>query len=106
MHVSKVIGYQQFSSTTITSAQRIATTALIDQASGDRANAAWISIGGSTGAVRFRDDGTAPTGALGMRLVPGLLPYLYQGDLMRLQFILDATTGNADVNLSYVQVSD
>lgn len=104
MRVTKVVGFQKFSSTIITTAQAIS-TALID-GQGIQANAAIFSVGGSTGAVRFRDDGTAPVSDAGMRLPTGANPYFYQGDLQKIKFIADSVPGNADVNAEFVQVAD
>lgn len=70
------------------------------------ANAAIFQAGGSTGAIRFRDDGIAPTTVIGMRIPANTLPYFYQGDLHRLQFIADSTAGNADVQITYVLAND
>lgn len=106
MQVTKVIGFQQFLSSALTAVQSCSTALLVDAQSGSKANAAWMSVGGSTGAVRWRDDGTSPTSNIGMRMAAGTLPYLYQGDLHKLRLIVDSVPGNADMNLTYVQVSD
>jgi len=106
MKTVAVIGFQQFTSTVITTAVVIAKSSTVNTTTGTVANAALVSIGGSTGAVRFRDDGTAPTSNIGMRLPAGTVPYLYQGDLQKIAFIADSVPGNADVNLAYVQVVD
>lgn len=48
--------------------------------------------------VRWRDDGTAPTGSVGMPL--GVAAVLsYDGDLRRIQFI--EQTASATLNISY-----
>lgn len=106
MHITKVVGFQQFLSSALTAAVACSTSLMKLTSTGDVANAAEISVGGTTGAIRFRDDGTAPTSNIGMRLPTGTVPYLYQGDLHKLQFITDAVPGNADANLRYVLVSD
>lgn len=106
MHINKVTGFQQFLSSALTAAVSCSTGLMKLTTTGDVANAAEISVGGSTGAIRFRDDGTAPTSNIGMRLPSGTAPYLYQGDLHKLQFIVDAVPGNADVNVRYLVVSD
>lgn len=105
MRITKVIGFQQFTSNTLTAAVACSTALLVDS-QGNKANAAVFSAGGSTGAIRFRDDGTAPTSNIGMRLPAGVAPYFYQGDLYRILFIVDSVPGNADVNATYVQVAD
>lgn len=105
MRVVKVIGFQQFLSSAIVSAVAVSSSLLTD-GQGARANAAIFSAGGTTGAVRWRDDGPDPTSNIGMRLPTGVVPYLYQGDLGKLKFIVDAVPGNADMNVTYVQVAD
>jgi hypothetical protein len=104
LRVTKVVSFQKFSSTIITTAQAISSTLVDGQ--GISANAAIFSVGGSTGAIRFRDDGTAPVSDSGMRLPAGTVPYFYQGDLQRIKFIADSVPGNADVNATFVQVAD
>lgn len=106
MRINKVVGFQQLLSSTITSASALSSSLLAHPQTGEKCNAALISAGGSTGAVRWRDDGTAPTSNIGMRLPAGVAPYLYQGDIGRLQFIADAVPGNADVNVTFLLVSD
>ena len=49
--------------------------------------------------VRFRDDGTAPTATVGIRLANDAVPVWYVGRPEDLQFI--ATTGTAVINVSY-----
>jgi len=98
------LGFQQFTSTVITTAVTVSTA--LDPNSGYTANAAWLSVGGSTGAIRWRDDGTAPTSNIGMRLPSGTVPYLYQGDLQKLKLIVDSVPGNADINITFLKVSD
>lgn len=105
MQVNKVIGFQQFTSNAL-SAALACSTALLKDAQGQTANAAWFSVRGSTGAIRFRDDGTAPTAAVGMHIPVGLAPFFYQGDLQKLLFIADAVAGNAEVNVTYVSVTN
>ena len=48
--------------------------------------------------VRWRDDGTAPTGSVGMPLAVGV-PLQYDGDLTKIRFIQQAATGI--INVSY-----
>ncbi len=54
-----------------------------------------------TEAVRWRDDGTAPTASIGMLLETDT-PYEYSGDLSAIQFI--ATTSGAVLDVSYYQL--
>jgi len=49
-------------------------------------------------AVRWRDDGTAPTASVGMPLAIGV-PLQYDGDLNKIRFIQQAATGI--INISY-----
>ena len=105
MRITKVVGFQQFTSNTLTGVVSPSTSLLRDS-QGVQANAAVFSVGGSTGAIRWRDDGPVPTTAIGMRLANGLVPYLYQGDIQNVKFIADAVAGNADLNITYVQAVD
>lgn len=106
MRVTKIIGFQQFLSSALTAAVACSTSLMKHAQTGDPANAALVSAGGSSGAIRWRDDGTDPTSNIGMRLPAGVAPYFYQGDLGKLKFIADAVPGNADVNITYVQAVD
>lgn len=49
-------------------------------------------------AVRWRDDGTAPTATVGM-LLPTNMPTRYDGDLSRVRFI--SATAGAILNVNY-----
>jgi hypothetical protein len=51
-----------------------------------------------TQAVRWRDDGVAPTASVGMPLAAGAT-LQYDGDLSRIQFI--EQTASAKINISY-----
>jgi hypothetical protein len=106
MRITKVIGFQQFTSTALSTAVFLSTALLNDPQSGQNANAAYFTVSGSTGAIRFRDDPTTniATATIGIRLVSGLLPYLYQGNLQRLSFISEGGVAALDIN--YVQVTD
>jgi hypothetical protein len=106
LHVAQVVGFQQFTSDTLNAAKAVSTSLLTDQKSGAKANAAWFSVRGSSGGIRFRDDGTAPSATVGMHIPVGLVPFLYQGDLHKLQVIGDTVAGNAEVNITYVLVAD
>lgn len=57
---------------------------------------AFITVEG--GPVRWRDDGTAPTIALGQYVAPG--SFWYYGNLSMIQFIL-ATATAATIDVSY-----
>lgn len=47
--------------------------------------------------VRFRDDGVAPTAALGMLLIAGGQPFYYEGQLHAIQMIQTAATAVVDI---------
>ena len=80
------LGYQQI--TTLTSS-----TALTVPRGATRAIIAPL-----TQTVRWRDDGTAPTAAVGMPVAAGT--YLsYDGDLALIRFI--EATASAEINISY-----
>ena len=51
-----------------------------------------------TQAVRWRDDGTAPTAAVGMPIAAGAY-FTYDGDLKAIRFI--EQTASAKLNISY-----
>lgn len=106
MRITKVIDFQQFTSSDLAAVVACSTALMQHPQTGELADAAVFSVGGSSGAVRWRDDGTAPTSNIGMRLATGTLPYLYQGDIQRLLFITDSVAGNADLNVTYVKASD
>ncbi len=74
------LGYQQITS--------LATATSLTVPSGS--TAALITVG--VAAVRYRDDGTAPTASIGMPMSPSGSPLLYQGTLSAIQFI-QVTTG-------------
>lgn len=105
MRINSVIGFQQFTSNALTAAVSCSTALLID-AQGQKANAAYFSVGGSSGSIRYRDDGTAPTSNIGLRLSSGGTPFLYQGDLYKVKFITDFVPGHADLSITYLQVAD
>jgi len=55
----------------------------------------------SSGNIRFRDDGAAPTSSLGLLLVAGGQPFGYAGRLSALQFI--AASGTPVVDITFYQ---
>ena len=83
------LGFQQLTATQLGSAVSLTVPA--------GANFAVISV--ETAAVRFRDDGAAPTAAIGVLLADNTLPFEYWGNLNAIQFI--AQTGSPIVNVSY-----
>lgn len=56
-----------------------------------------------SGAVRWRDDGVAPTPTTGMLIEPTQPPFEYSGDLNAIQFI--AVSGTAAVDAALYQVA-
>ena len=58
----------------------------------------FVVLSADTNAIRWRDDGTAPTATIGMRLVPGV-DLVYTGDLTTIKFIEETATSN--LNISY-----
>jgi hypothetical protein len=87
------LGYQQI--TTLTSAT------LLTVPTG--ANCAFISV--ESAAVRYRDDGTAPTASIGMPLAitSNGPPLIYCGTLSAIQFIQQASS--ATLNVLYYRIS-
>jgi len=88
------LGYQQLT----------ATAALITPTVPTGANAAVISI--ETNAARYRDDGTAPTAAVG-NLIPVTasgLPFEFTGSINQLLFF-PVAAGAATVNIAYYKLS-
>lgn len=90
--VTSCLGYQQI--TSLSSAAGL--TLPVDIATG--ANPRIALIQAESQAVRWRDDGTAPTGTVGMRLAPGDF-IEYDGDLNKIKFIEEAAS--AKLNVSY-----
>lgn len=82
----KPLGYVQL--TSLTSAIGLTPPAAAD--------AAMITV--EVASVRWRDDGTAPTAAIGMLLTAGQT-FTYYGNLSAIQFI--AVSGSPTVNVSY-----
>jgi hypothetical protein len=83
------VGYQQIAAATLASATSLTVPV----------GARYALIQVDTASVRFRDDGTAPTAAIGVTLVNGIAPMMYTGDLATIQFI--ALSGSPVLNVSY-----
>ena len=83
---SKPLGFQQI--TSLSAAANLTPPA----------GASFAVINPETQAVRWRDDGTAPTSSIGMLLAVGD-EFTYQGDLTKIQFI--EVTSSAVLNVSY-----
>jgi hypothetical protein len=95
--VQKSLGFQQLDASAL--AASVGFT--IPTINGQKANAALISS--FTGNVRYRDDGTAPTSTVGMRLVAGNDPFLFMGDMEKFRAILEG--GSPTLNITYVVIS-
>jgi hypothetical protein len=94
--VSESFGYQQIVGLAASTALTVPTTQVNGQ-TGQRPVIALLQAEGQ--AIRWRDDGTAPTAAIGMLLNVGDAPYPYDGDLAQIRFIQVAAT--ATLNVSY-----
>jgi hypothetical protein len=95
----KPLGYCQF--TAAGSAQLLsAVTPTATTTCTPPSRAAWASIVVETASIRWRDDGTAPTTAIGMLVNPTSTPTMtYNADFNKIQFI--AVTGSPVVNISF-----
>ena len=60
--------------------------------------ATMVTLQAETANVRYRDDGGAPTSAIGSQIASGLNPFLYTGTLTKLQFIAASGSPLADFN--------
>ena len=85
-------GYQQISASTLASATKLTVPTL--------AQVAYIQV--DTASVRWRDDGTSPTTAIGVTLASGGV-LEYWGTLSALQFI--AVSGSPVLNVSYYSIA-
>lgn len=92
--VTSCLGYQQI--TSLSSAQTLTVPAR--DVLGNKQQATIALITPETQAVRWRDDGTAPTATVGMPLAVGVT-LQYDGDLTKIQFI--EQTASAKINISY-----
>lgn len=93
--ITSCLGYQQLA--TLSSATGL-TVPSIDPTTGLTVKANFALITPETQAVRWRDDGTAPTSSVGMPLAAGVT-LQYDGDLSKIKFI--EQTSGAKVNISY-----
>jgi len=96
-YVWQPLGYQQLTTAQLGSAVGLTRP-------GDNAVFAVITVEGTPGTdtVRWRDDGVAPTSAIGMLMNMGTTaqqPFIYSGDLTAIQFIKAA--GSPILNISY-----
>jgi hypothetical protein len=88
------LGYQQI--TALSSATAL--TVPLTDVNGLNCRPAIALITPETQAVRWRDDGVAPTATVGMPLATGVT-LQYDGDLTKIQFI--EQTASAKINISY-----
>jgi len=92
--ITSRLGYQQITSLSAASSLTVPSV----DANGLSARPAIAIIVPETQAVRWRDDGVAPTASVGMPLAVGVT-LQYDGDLTRIQFIEQAA--GAKLNISY-----
>ena len=86
------LGWQQLSAATLATATSLTVPA--------GAMMAVVSVNPTATAVRYRDDGTAPTATTGVVIPGASYPnVVYTGDLTRIQFIL--STGAPIVDILY-----
>lgn len=87
-------GFQQIVSATLASS-----TALTIPTGGDGKEPDYAVIHTDTQAVRYRDDGTAPTASIGMRLAVGAELTVEGPQMKAVRFIFESA--GANLNVSY-----
>jgi len=87
------LGFQQFTGSTTGTAQGLTVPT--------GASIAYMT--GEVQAVRYRDDGTAPTTSVGILIPVSQLPFIYTGPLTNFQFI--GAVGGSILNISYYRVA-
>jgi len=92
--ITTVLGYQQI--TTLTAATAL--TVPSRDVNGLSCRPAIAIITPETQAVRWRDDGVAPTASIGMPLAAGVT-LQYDGDITKIRFI--EQTASAKLNITY-----
>lgn len=92
--ITSCLGYQQITSLSGSTALTVPAT----DAYGNKLKPTVAFIVAESQAVRWRDDGTAPTASVGMPLAVGE-PFAYDGDLTRIRFI--EQTASATLNIAY-----
>lgn len=85
-------GYQQLAAVAVDAGTRLTVPNSVNQ------KPTYAIITAFTQAVRWRDDGTNATAAIGMPL-PVNMPWIYDGDLNAIHFI--SQTAGAELNVSY-----
>lgn len=91
MSTTRVYGFQQI--TSLSGAQSLSIPVATD---GTKPRMCLVHC--ETQAVRWRDDGTAPTSGIGMRLIVGG-ELRYDAELTKIQFIEE--TASAKINITY-----
>ena len=89
------LGYQQITSLSAATGLTVPTK---DPVTGANVKANFALITAEAQALRWRDDGTAPTSTVGMPLAVGVT-LQYDGDLSKIRFI--EQVGGVIVNISY-----
>lgn len=92
--ITSCLGYQQI---TDISGSTALTTPVVDK-NGLACKPSMAIIVAETQAVRWRDDGTAPSATVGMPLAVGVT-FVYDGDLKKIRFF--EQVGGAKLNISY-----
>jgi hypothetical protein len=92
--ITTCLGYQQITSLTAAQSLTVPQRDLL----GLNQKPTFALITPLTAAVRWRDDGVAPTASVGMPLAAGVT-LQYDGDLTRIRFIENG--GTAELNISY-----
>ena len=93
--ISKSFGYQQIVGLAASTGLTVPTQT-VDNQRNVRPCIALLQA--ETQAIRWRDDGTAPTATVGMILNVGDAPYPYDGDLSMIRFIQVAATATLNVS--------
>ena len=93
--ITSCMGYQQLDSLATATGLTVPSK---DPTSGMSTKANFALIVAEAQDVRWRDDGVAPTGSVGMLLKTGVI-FQYDGDLSKIQFI--ETSNGSKVNVSY-----
>lgn len=88
-------GYQQISAATLATAQNLTLPTLTVGQAGMQVGYTLIQANG--GAIRWRDDGTAPTASVGMLIADGG-ELTYTGDPTKIKLILSTSTPTADIS--------
>lgn len=92
--ITSCLGYQQITSLSSATGLTVPTT----DKNGLNAKPTLALIVAETQAVRWRDDGVAPTASVGMPLAAGVT-LQYDGDLSKIRFI--EQVGGGKLNISY-----